>query len=104
MRLIDSDAFLKEARDKIDMQDVYPPILIKELVLDEMPTVEAERIIRCKDCKYFERYSKDHPAGWCHAAQHGYMSSTWDISIQRCTQENEFCSQAERRKKNAKAG
>lgn len=44
MRLIDADAFLEEARNRIDMQDAYLPIHIKELVIDEMPTIEAEPI------------------------------------------------------------
>lgn len=40
-RLIDADAFIEEARNRIDMQDLYLPVHIKEMVLDEMPTVEA---------------------------------------------------------------
>ena len=44
MRLIDADAFLEEARNRIDMQDVYLPIHIKELVIDEMSTIEAEPV------------------------------------------------------------
>lgn len=39
MRLIDSDAFIEEARERIDMQDMYLPVHIKELVIDEMPTI-----------------------------------------------------------------
>lgn len=41
MRLIDADAFIEEARRKVDMQDLYLPVHIKELVIDEMPTVDA---------------------------------------------------------------
>lgn len=41
MRLIDADAFIEKARSRIDMQDLYLPIHIKEMVLDEMPTVDA---------------------------------------------------------------
>lgn len=41
MRLIDADAFIEEARSRIDMQGLYLPIHIKEMVLDEMPTVDA---------------------------------------------------------------
>lgn len=44
MRLIDADAFLEEARNRIDMQDVYLPIHIKYFVIDEMPTIEAEPV------------------------------------------------------------
>lgn len=54
MRLIDADAFLEEARNRIDMQDVYLPIHIKELVIDEMPTIDAVQVVRCKDCKHFD--------------------------------------------------
>ncbi len=45
MRLIDADAFLEEARNKLDMQDMYLPIHIKELVIDEMPTIEVALIV-----------------------------------------------------------
>ena len=44
MRLIDADAFLEEARNRIDMQDEYLPIHIKYFVIDEMPTIDAEPI------------------------------------------------------------
>lgn len=54
MRLIDADAFLEEARNRIDMQDVYLPIHIKEFVIDEMPTIDAVEVVRCKDCKHFD--------------------------------------------------
>ena len=69
MRLIDADAFLEEARNRIDMQDMYLPIHIQELVIDEMPTMDAKPIRhakwikigmidrtlvvhRCSDCGY----------------------------------------------------
>lgn len=54
MRLIDADAFLEEARNRIDMQDMYLPIHIKEFVIDEMPTIDAVQVVRCKDCKHFD--------------------------------------------------
>lgn len=41
MRPIDADAFEEEARNSLDMQDLYLPIHIKELVIDDMPTVDA---------------------------------------------------------------
>lgn len=63
MRLINADAFLEEARNKLDMQDVYLPIHIKELVIDEMPTIDAVQVVRCKDCKYYDgEYS--YPMCW----------------------------------------
>lgn len=52
MRLIDADAFLEEARNKKDMQYIHLPIHMIALVIDEMPTVDAEPVVRCKDCIY----------------------------------------------------
>lgn len=39
MRLIDADEFINEARGRVDMQEFYLPIHIKQLVIDEMPTI-----------------------------------------------------------------
>lgn len=44
MRLIDADAFIEEARNRIDMQDEYLPIHIKYFVIDEMPTIDARPV------------------------------------------------------------
>ena len=44
-RLIDADAFEEEARSRIDMQDLYLPIHIKDFVIDEMPTVDAVPVV-----------------------------------------------------------
>lgn len=41
MRLINADKVLDEMENKFDMQELYLPIHFKELVIDEMPTVEA---------------------------------------------------------------
>ena len=38
----------------LDMQELYLPIHFKELVLDEVPSVSAERVVRCKDCEYYK--------------------------------------------------
>lgn len=42
-RLIDANAFEEECRKRIDMQELYLPVHIKEFVIDEMPEVEAIR-------------------------------------------------------------
>lgn len=39
MRLIDADKVIEVMRNKLDMQELYLPIHLKELVIDEMPTV-----------------------------------------------------------------
>ena len=41
MRLINADKVPDEMENKFDMQELYLPIHFKELVIDEMPTVEA---------------------------------------------------------------
>lgn len=83
MRLIDADAFIEEAQKRIDMQDMYLPVHIKELVLDEMPTVDAEPVIRCKDCKWL--------------GKSGCAVLIVDESDK--PKEDDFCSWAERKEK-----
>jgi hypothetical protein len=41
VRLIDADTFEEEARNSLDMQDLYLPIHIKDFVIDDMQTVDA---------------------------------------------------------------
>ena len=41
MRLIDADKFIETAWKKLDMNDSYIPVDIKEHVLDKMQTVDA---------------------------------------------------------------
>ena len=70
-RLIDANA-LKDLRDKfirgeIHFDDEYD-------MVDRCPTVDAEVVVRCKDCKHFKHYGKtsllidgEHiKAGWCY--------------------------------------
>lgn len=46
MRLIDADKVIEFMRSKLEMQDLYLPIHLKELVIDEMPTAyDLEKII-----------------------------------------------------------
>lgn len=40
-RPIDADKFIETARSKLDMQDLYLPVHIKEFVLDKMPTIDV---------------------------------------------------------------
>ena len=54
-------------------------------------------IIRCKDCKWWDKYSEKH--GYCMAAKHGFMSSHWEISIYRTYDEDFFCADAEPKEK-----
>ena len=49
-RLIDADAVLEQMRNTFDMQELYLPIHLKELVIDEMPTIiEADKEVEHDD-------------------------------------------------------
>lgn len=80
MRLIDADALIKRMPSVMDMQDVYLPIHLKELLIDDAPTVDAVPVIRCKDCKWYEFDRKMH----C-GLPHGVRSK------------DDYCSDAERK-------
>lgn len=46
MRLIDANKVLEFMTNKLEMQDLYLPIHLKELVIDEMPTAyDLEKVI-----------------------------------------------------------
>lgn len=86
MRLIDADnvrglfdAEFKETRKLILAGETHLDNLAEgfteaDRVIREMPTVDAEVVVRCKDCKYFKNYGKTSllidgkniKAGWCH--------------------------------------
>lgn len=46
MRPIDADALRKKISDVYENKNIYQ-------MIDEMPTVDAVPVVRCKDCKYF---------------------------------------------------
>lgn len=52
MKLIDADDILPMMERKMDMQDLYLPIHFQEMVIDEMPTLDAVQVVRCEDCKH----------------------------------------------------
>ena len=52
--------------------------------IDNMPTIEPEQIVRCKDCRYYQ----DNNGGYPH------MNCKWDAN--ETPDEEDFCSGAER--------
>lgn len=80
MRLIDAERIVYswiidkdgEEHDGITLQSI----------IDKMPTVDAEPVVRCKDCKYWE-YDVIFSDGWCRGKHQGNPS--W------------FCADGERR-------
>lgn len=79
MRLIDADALL----ERMKKDPLFP--LVERYgvsgVIDAEPTVDAVEVVRCKDCKHWERdvIFKD---GWCRGERQ---------------YEDDFCSHGERR-------
>ena len=74
MRAIDADEAMRLLIEKM------PSGMKKSIVsiMNKVPTIEPERIVRCKDCKYYH-------------GSDGCFFSTAE------TEENGFCSWAERR-------
>ena len=61
MRLIDGDALIEKFNEKADMAECLVDARTAERfatfcaladAVEEMPTVDAEVVVRCKDCKY----------------------------------------------------
>ena len=71
MRLIDADAFIEESRNRIDMQDVYLPIHIKELVIDQMPTIDAQPI---RHGKWIYKVFEKSRVGFFECSECGYVT------------------------------
>lgn len=52
--LISRQGVLRKMNSVMDIPDVYYlPIHFKEWVIDEMPTIDAVQVVRCKDCKHY---------------------------------------------------
>ena len=61
MRLIDGDALIEKFNEKVDMAECLVDARTAERfatfcaladAVEEMPTVDAEVVVRCKDCEY----------------------------------------------------
>ena len=87
-RLIDADKLRKDILDLPNCyngySDTYDKATIVDMI-DDAPTVDAVPVIRCKDCKYYQHKSlTDDEWNWC-MQWHNY------------TDENVYCSLAERK-------
>ena len=63
---------------------------------DISPTVDAVQIVRCRDCKWWDRKDDNSHYGYCHACKHGYHSEHWQIGIYRVYKEDFFCADGEK--------
>ena len=63
-----------------------------KIVLEQLPSAQPE-IIRCKDCKWWDRYNDNN--GYCMAAKSCTYTSHWDIQIRRTYDGDFYCAHAE---------
>lgn len=52
-------------------------------------------IVRCKDCKWWDKKSEESNYGYCHACKHGFHSKNWEIGIYRIYNGDFFCADGE---------
>ena len=60
-------------------------------------TSEQPDIVRCRDCRWWDRVADGSKIGYCHAIKHGYYSRNWEISIYRKYEAEFYCADGERR-------
>ena len=63
-------------------------------VFEDIKSAEP-KIIRCRDCKWWDRLEEGHPYGYCLACRSGTHTERWDISIYRQCKFDFYCADAE---------
>lgn len=56
---------------------------------------ELVKVTRCENCRWWDPLLPGHPYGYCNAAKHVYMSTSWEIAIHRTTPASFFCKDGE---------
>lgn len=101
MRLIDADEFEDALENtEYDISPAYEPDgyshkLICE-VLEEIPTVDAVPVVRCRDC--IHRQGDENPMCMLHTEPYPNVRGYKGEAV--CVEMNGFCSYGERRKPN----
>lgn len=88
-RLIDADAL-----EKYLLERGFYPALVKAAIKNA-PSVDAESVIRCKDCKHAERYERaDGGTGYyCGHPQNSFTyGERWNRVFKPVKEANDFCS------------
>lgn len=92
MRLIDADELIKQI--EADAEHIETPLAKMFLYanisdIKHAPTIAQPKIIRCRDCRYWDGYPSSSAMPWLHEC-HARIARLH-------TAADEFCSRAERR-------
>jgi len=68
---------------------------VRELIKVMPPAEPEEEIIRCENCKWWDRLEDGHPYGYCRACRSGTHTERWEISIYRQNRYDFYCADAE---------
>lgn len=77
--------------DKLKKRSFTVPSLSVQKVTDEGVT----GVIRCENCKWWDRLEDGHPYGYCRACRSGTHTERWEISIYRQNRYDFYCADAE---------
>lgn len=66
-------------------------------LVKRQPTIDAVQVVRCCDCKWWDKTDKDSSYGYCHACKHAHFSKNWEISIYRTYKSDWYCADGERK-------
>lgn len=103
MRLIDADKLVTiqvydDMTEEYGTKKVTIADAIDEWSDEGCPeTIDAELVIRCKDCRWFDKKTEHSSYGYCHAMKHAYLSKNWEISIYRTQKEDFYCADGEKK-------
>lgn len=92
MRLIDGDDLWERLDnepwfDNADRDEIALPIV------SAAPTVDAEVVVRCKDCKHY----RNHPNGLCYLHTEPKENARGHSGNAVCVEPDDFCSYGERK-------
>ena len=87
MRCIDADKLQKDGWKLRREKQGLLTSTYETMELDCVPTVDAVEVVRCKDCKYFDK-DENASESWCECVAHFGKYFAVD--------ENDFCSYGER--------
>lgn len=87
MRIIDTDDLLKvpnvrKVTEYDETGEGITYLAVPVEAIEKAPAIEAEPIVRCKDCKFFRPYEGEEHKGDCAEL----------IGLESCVYEEDFCS------------